>query len=102
MDLLTLLEKARTGGEFQRIMTNPLAQFGRPKKPFLGLQLMPERLVNENMFTEEKINYRTVVANDATKYSPVQIKGSVKVGSFDVKLRSSDIGSEFKAHEYDV
>lgn len=102
MDILTLLENARTNNEILRIMSNPLAQFGRPKKPFLGLRLMPERLVNENQYTEERINYRTVVANDGTRYSPVQIKGSAKVGSFDVKLRSSDIGSELKAQEYDV
>jgi Phage major capsid protein E len=102
MDLLTLLALLISEGYFGRIMSNPLAQFGRPKKPYLGLQLMPERLVNENQFTEEKINYRTVIANDGTRYSPVQIKGSAKVGSFDVKLRSSDIGSEFKSSEYDA
>lgn len=101
-DILTLLERAESEGEFTRIMSNPLAQFGRPDKPFLGLQLMPERLVPENQYTEEKINYRTVMANDATSYSPVQIKGSAMVGSFDVKLRNSDIGGEFKSSEYDA
>lgn len=102
MDILGLLVKAKTDGDFVRVMSNPLAQFGRKKKPFLGLRLMPERRVKENQFTEYKINYRTVVANDATRYSPVQIKGSAKVGSFDVKTRSSDIGAVFEAHEYDT
>lgn len=101
-DILTLLERAESEGEFTRIMSNPLAQFGRPDKPFLGLQLMPERLVPENQYTEEKINYRTVIANDGTPYSPVQLKGSVLAGSFDVKLGNSDIGSEFKSAEYEA
>ncbi len=108
MDILTLLEKASkpvnsTGlSRFQMIMSNPLAQFGKPKKPFLGLRLMPERLVTENQFTEEKINYRTIVANDGTRYSPVQIKDGAKVGSFDVKLRTSDKGADFTGKDYDA
>lgn len=100
MDILTLLEKTKS--DIYKVVTNPLAQIGNPKKPFLGLQLMPERLVPVNQFTETRINYRTLVANDGTRYSPVQLKGAVYTGSFDVKLRSSDIGSEFVASEYDA
>lgn len=102
MDVLTLIERARTGGDLNRVMSNPLAQFGRKKKPMLGLRLMPERRVDQNQYTEEKINYRTVIANDGTRYSPVQIKGSSKVGSFKVELRTSDIGAEFTSAEYDT
>lgn len=100
MDILTLLEKSKN--DIQKVVSNPLAQFGPPEDPFLGLTLMPERTVDENQFTETRINYRTLVANDGTRYSPVQLKGGAFVGEFDVKLRTSDIGSEFKAQEYDA
>lgn len=100
MDIKTLLEKAQP--DILTVMGNPLAQLGPKDKPFLGLQLMPERLVDENQYTETRINYKTFVANHGTKYSPVQIKGGAFVGEFDVKLRSSDIGSELKAQEYDA
>lgn len=100
MDILTLLEKAQ--GDIYKVVSNPLAQIGPMGKPYIGLQLMPERLVDENQFTETRINYKTIVANDGTRYSPVQIKGGVYVGEFDVKLRSSDIGSEFTGKDYDA
>jgi Phage major capsid protein E len=100
MDLKTMLERAKN--DIQAVLSNPLAMLGPAGKPFLGLQLMPERLVPDNQFTETRINYKTIVANDGTRYSPVQIKGGVFVGEFDVKLRSSDIGSSFEAQEYDA
>ncbi len=100
MDILTLLEKAQ--GDIYKVVSNPLAQIGPMNKPFVGLQLMPERLVNENQFTDTRINYKTIIANDGTRYSPVQLKGGVFTGSFDVKLRSSDIGSQFTGMDYDA
>lgn len=100
MDILVLLDRVQN--DLRTVASNPLAQIGQPNKPFLGLQLMPERLVDQNQYTETRINYKTIVANDGTRYSPVQIKGGALVGEFDVKLRSSDIGSEFKAQEYDA
>ena len=102
MDILTLILKLIENNEIRRVATNPLAQMGMRGRRLLGLQLMPERNVPENMYEETKISYRTIVANDGTRYSPVQLKGGVKVGSFDVKLAESDTGSEFKAQDYDA
>lgn len=100
MDILGLLEAAEA--EVQTVVSNPLAMLGPPEQPNLGLQLMPERLVDENMFTETRINYKTIVANNGTRYSPVQIKGGAMVGEFDVKLFSSDIGAQLTAQDYEA
>lgn len=100
MDILGLLEAAEE--EVRLVVSNPLAMMGPPEDPFVGLQLMPERVVDENMFTETRINYKTVVANNGTRYSPVQIKGGAMVGEFDVKLFSSDIGAQLTAQDYEA
>lgn len=100
MDIGILLEQSQS--DIHTVVSNPLAQFGPPEDPNLGLTLMPERNVEENMFTETRISYRTVVANNGTRYSPVQLKGAALVGSFDVKLESSDIGAQLTAQDYDA
>lgn len=101
MDILTLLEKSTN--EVGMLLSNPLTMFGPPDDPFLGLSLlMPERTVDENQYTETRISYKTIVANNGTRYSPVQIKGGAMVGSFDVKLESSDIGAQLLAQDYDA
>lgn len=100
MDILTLLEDSQS--DIQIVVGNPLAQLGPPEDPFIGLQLMPERLVDENQYTETRISYKTIVANNGTRYSPVQIKGGAFVGEFDVKVVSSDRGAQLLAQEYDA
>ncbi len=102
MDMSTLLEQMRKTGTFASLRTNTAAQFGPRQRPLLGATLLPERLVDENQFTEENIQYRTVVANDATRYSPTQRKSGSLVGSFDVKLADQDIADEFSSRMYDA
>lgn len=101
-DIRTLLAQARRDGTIERIIRNPLAQFGPTGRRYLGAELMPERLVDSNAYAENLIKYRTVIANAGTRYSPVQKKGGSLVGSFDVKLAESDIGSELTGREYDA
>ena len=102
MDINTLVSQLMGDNQFARVVRNPLAQFGTPEKPLLFSRLLPERLVTENAYREENIRYRTVIANNATRYSPVQIKNSVISGSFLVELGNSDIGSELKAKDYET
>lgn len=102
MDFPTLLSNMRASGVFEALRLNTAAQFGSRERRYLGATILPEKLVNENSFTEETIEYRTVVANDGTRYSPVQIKGGALVGEFDVKLAEQDIGSVFTSREYDA
>lgn len=56
----------------------------------------------QNAFRENSVNYRTVIANDTARYSPVQIKASGLAGSMLVELGESDIGSPFTAEMYDT
>lgn len=100
MDIKTLIEQS--AADIQAVVTNPLAQIGNPKEPFLGLQLMPERLVDRNQFTETRINYKTFVANNGTRYSTPQMKGGALTGEFDVKLVSSDIAAQLTAMDYEA
>lgn len=92
----------RSEAAIARVVSNPLAQLGPGEEPFLGLQLMPERLVDENQFTETRINYKTVIANNGTRYSTPQLKGGMYVGEFDVKLTSSDIAAQLTAQDYEA
>jgi len=102
MDLYTLVNSMRTDGTFQAIALNPAAQFGRTPRNYLGASLLPEKLVPDNAFREEAIRFRTVVANDGTRYSPVQLKKGELTSSMLVELAESDIGREFTSRDYDT
>ena len=102
MDLVTLLNEINQTTGFERIARNPAAQFGRPQRRYLGAELLPERTVPANAYREESVNYRTVIANSGTRYSPAQKKGGDLVGSFMVELAESDISREFTGQQLDV
>jgi hypothetical protein len=96
-----LIEMMERDAVFSRIINNPLAQFGTDSSPLLGAEILPEEIREENSYTETGITYRTLVANDGTRFGPVQKKGGVMSGSFDVALSHQDIGSEFSAQDFD-
>ena len=102
MDLLTLLNNLRDDGSLAYIANNPVAQFGRGRKNYLGATLLPERMVMENSYTEEAIRYRTVIANAGTRYSPAQLKNGELLGSFQVVLGHSDIARQLDGRQYDA
>lgn len=103
MDLLTLVRQMTTDGTVDTIARNPLAQFGPPARQYLGATLLPERLVPLNAYRERNIRYRTVIANNGTRYSPTQIKDdSSIVGSMLVELAETDIARQFTAEDYDA
>lgn len=102
MDLATLVANAVATGQVSQIANNPASQFGTAEQSLVGASLAPEVFQDQNSYTEEAIKYRTVVANDGTRYSPVQLKGNALHATMDVKLREQDIGSELKAREYDA
>lgn len=102
MDIATLLDRLRRDGRLAAVAANPRAQFGTPARRYLGATLLPEQTVAENAYRETAIRYRTIVANDGTRYSPTQLKGGEMVGDFLVELAESDIRREFTAREYDA
>lgn len=101
-DLASLIRQMRRNGDVNRIARDPLAQFGTATRRYIGAEILPERPVEFNSYTEEQVRYRTVIANAGTRYSPTQKKKGVLVGSFDVKLAESDIASELTSREYDA
>lgn len=101
-DIQTVLSRMNNANLFQTIARNPLAQFGTRARPYLGPTLLPNRLVAENMFQEEFLHWRAVMANDGTRYSPTQLKGGSVSGSMNVQLFESDKASELTSRDYDA
>lgn len=102
-DLASLLRDLEADSQgYNRISRNALAQFGRAPRRYLGAELLPERTVEENAYREDDIKYRTVIANDGTRYSPTQKKEGDLIGSFLVELGESDIAREFTSRQYDA
>ena len=101
-ELFTLIKNAMEDGTFATIAKNRAAQFGTPARNYLGATLLPERTVMKNMYREQGIRYRTIIANDGTRYSPAQKKKGELFGSMLVELGNSDIAREITAEEYDA
>lgn len=103
MDLLSAVRTMMQDGTVQTIARNPLAQFGPPARQYLGATLLPERLVPLNSYRERSIRYRTVIANNGTRYSPTQLKDDNTLGgSMLVELAETDIARQFTAEDYDA
>lgn len=103
MDILSFIAQMKRDGTFGAIAGNAAAQFGPAAAPYLGATILPERLTQQNMFKESGIRYSTVIANDGSRYSPVQKKdGGELVGSFSVELGDQNIGREFDARDHDA
>jgi hypothetical protein len=103
MELFEFIRRLEDRGILSRVANSPLIQFGPPSQPFIGATLLPERTVTENSFRDTEIRYRSFVANDGTRFSPVQLKrGGRLVGSMLVELGNQDIGAEFTGREYDA
>jgi hypothetical protein len=87
---------------FDRLTQNQGAQFGVRPEQFLGASILPEKSVEGNMIEAATLRYRSIIANDAARYSPVQLKeGAAMYGSMVAKLAESDVGKEFTAQQYD-
>jgi hypothetical protein len=54
-DLKATVEAMVGENAFDRILLNPLTQFGRQGRMYLGATIMPERLVANNRYTETMI-----------------------------------------------
>jgi hypothetical protein len=100
-DLYSVIQGLYEDNSFADLVS-PGIQFGPDNDRLLGATLLPERNVMQNEFREDQIEFRTVIANDGTRYSPVQLKGSELIGSFLVELAHQDIGLELTGRAYDV
>lgn len=101
-DLGSLIAQMEKDQSLLRIARNPLAQFGPAEQRLLGATILPEQTVESNSYREEKVQYRTIIANHGTRYSPVQIKASAMTGWVDVTLWHSDKGDMLTSRDYDA
>lgn len=101
-DLATLIHQMRDQGYFELMASNPLSQFNAPRRRYYGAELLPERTLQENMFREDQVKFRTILANDGTRYSPTQKKDGDLIGYVDVDLGHSDIAREMTGRQYDA
>ncbi len=103
MELLTFIRDLEDRGYLDRLANSPRIQFGPARQEFIGARFLPERQVPQNSFRESEIRFKTFVANDGTRFSPVQLKrGGRLQASMLVELGHQDIGSEFTGPEYDA
>lgn len=102
MDLQNLIERILEDGDINTIASNVRAQFGTRTRRYLGATFLPERLVNDLEYEESEIRFKTVIANDGTRYSPAQLKDSgALMASMKVSLGHSDISRQFTSRDYD-
>lgn len=100
-DIGALLNEATATGVIDGVARNPTTQFGREGRRYLGAEILPEVPQEQNEYIEDRIQYRSVIANASTRYSPPQKKGGALVGSMRVSLAESDIASELTSRDYD-
>lgn len=103
MDLLALFKRLMADGTLAQVANNPAAAYtdGRARV-YLGPSLLPER-ATENSFTDYGVRFRTVIANDGTRYSPAQLKADEGlVGFVRVEVGHSDIARQFTGRDYDL
>lgn len=94
-----LVAAAIADGTIARVIRDPLAQFGTDSARRLGASFMPERPQDANDYTEERVSYRTMVANHGTRYSKPQYKQGAIIGTVKVSLFESDIAADLKGKE---
>lgn len=100
-DIFTVIDEVLRDDQPIVLARNPMIQFGTGNRRYLGAEFLPERPVTENQFTEDKIVYFSIPANDATRYSEPQLKEGQLVGSFDVKLGEIDIARQLTGKDFD-
>lgn len=102
VDIETVVQGLIEANQFTEQANGPQLQFGIKSRAYLGATILPEKQVSVNSYEETGIRYRSIVANDGTRYSPVQIRSGIMVGSMQVNLGHQDTGSQFTANDYDT
>lgn len=99
--LTELLDSLKQSSQLSDLMNDPSAQFGTGEEPYLGAQLLPEQLRDENMYKETQIKYRSFLAQAGSYYSPAQLSPSGElIGSFNVELGKKDTADQVTAQDY--
>lgn len=102
MDLAAIIARMQQQGDYRTIATSPGMQFGTAARPFLGATLLPERPQVQNVYYEEAIRFRSIIASDNTRYSPPVKKNGDLLSSMLVELGEADIARELSGQIYDT
>jgi hypothetical protein len=105
LNIAQLVDELVNDGTFVDLANSPRVQFGDANRQYLGATILPEKPTTAkqgNIYRENGVQYLTIIANDGTRYSPVQLKEGIRTGSMLVELGHIDVGSEMSAENYDA
>lgn len=97
-----LLKQLQDANAFSISANDPTLQFTVGRTPLLFSSVLPERNVTSNVFRDDSIRFRTMIANDSTRYSPPQKKNGMLMGSVSVELGDSDTASDMSMQMYEA
>lgn len=97
----TLIAQLKAENAFSISANDPTLQFTVGRTALLFSSVLPERTVTSNVYRDDSIRFRTMIANDSTRYSPPQKKNGMLMGSVSVELGDSDTASEMSMQMYE-
>lgn len=101
MDLATLIARMREEGTLREIANDPRVQFGPPPARYIGAELLPDVIVEENYFYQDLIEFVTVIASDSTRYAPPVKKQGSRITSVFIELGEMAHAVELTPQQYD-
>lgn len=94
-DIATLLDQMEGEGQLLATVNDPRAQFAINRKQYWGATILPVQNVEEDgPYREYGVRWRTVVATDSTRYSPVTLRQIARGGSVLIELGEIDAGAQ--------
>lgn len=89
---------------YMQLANSPTLQFGTEQEPFRFSELLPERLVEQNAYREDRIRMiEAPPALDGTRYGPTQMQeGGILYGSFLVELGNTDTAGQLVGRQLDA
>lgn len=102
MDIIQqLIQQLEAESGFAISANDPTLQFEVDGQELLFSSLLPERTVEKNEYRDFGVKFKTMIANDGTRYSPPQKKGGMMMSSVMVELGNSDTATEMNQQQYE-
>ncbi len=102
MDFIQLIARLRADNEIREVMSARAPSFGNPNRPRKFLEMLPPQIRDENLYYEDDIRFKGVIAAVNERYSPPVIVEGEDVASVLVTLGDSGISRELKANVFDA
>jgi hypothetical protein len=102
METITaLIRELEENQAFAISANDPTLQFENGGQNLLFSSVLPERQVAQNSYRDWGIRFKTMIANDATRYSPPQIKNGMLIGSVQVEMGEADAAGAMDMQFYE-